>query len=137
MIRPDGGFKVGVSLPAKRGGRVLRYQAQLGALHSRNLRLKRRMITTSARLQGGKIVFSGRVVNAGRRLRGRIIVRLNARPRGCSTRYVRIGQARLRRDGRFVVKAAPLKGVELAVYRVSARLGRLRTFTLPQTIARR
>jgi len=94
-IRPDGGFKVGVALPAKRGGRTLRYQAQLGALRSRNLRLRRRMITTAARLQRGRIVFSGRVVN-GRRLRKGIIVRLDARPRGCGTRYVRIGQARLR-----------------------------------------
>ena len=137
VIRPDGGFKVGVSLPAKRGGRILRYQAQLGALRSRNVRLKRHMITTSARLTGGQIVFSGRVVNV-RRLSKRIVVQLSARPRGCGTRSVRIGQARLRRDGRFVVKAAPLKGVDLAVYRVSARLrARVRTFTLPQTIARR
>jgi hypothetical protein len=136
-IRPDGGFRVGVTLPAKRGGRTLRYQAQIGALRSRHLRLQRRMMTTSARLQGGRIVFSGRVVNPSR-LRKRIIVRLAGRPRGCGTRYVRIGQSRLRRDGRFVVKAAPLKGVQLAVYRVSARLsGRSVTFTLPQTIARR
>jgi hypothetical protein len=136
-IRPDGGFKVGVALPAKRGGRTLRYQARLGALRSRNLRLRRRMITTSARLRGGRIVFSGRVVKTVR-LPKRTIVRLYARPRGCGTRYVRIGQARLRRDRRFVVKARPLAGVDLAVYRVSARLGaKLRSFTLPQTIARR
>lgn len=136
-IRPDGGFKVGVALPAKRGGRTLRYQAQLGVLRSRNLRLRRRMITTAARLQRGRIVFSGRVVNS-RRLRKGIIVRLDARPRGCGTRYVRIGQARLRRDGRFVIKVAPLKGAELAVYRASASLRRnARTFSLPQTIARR
>jgi hypothetical protein len=134
-IRTDGGFKVGVALPAKRGGRTLRYQAQLGALRSRNLRLRRRMITTAARLQRGRIVFLGRVVNS-RRLRG-IIVRLDARPRGCGTRYVRIGHARLRRDGRFVVKAAPLRGVDLAVYRASASLrADARTFSLPQTIAR-
>jgi len=136
-IRPDGGFKVGVALPAKRGGRTLRYQAQLGVLRSRNLRLRRRMITTAARLQRGRIVFSGRAVN-GRRLRKGIIVRLDARPRGCGTRYVRIGQARLRLDGRFVIKVAPLKGVDLAVYRASASLRRnARTFSLPQTIARR
>lgn len=136
-IGPDGAFKVGVSLPATRGGRVLRYQAQLGALRSRNLRLRRRMITTAAGLQGGRIVFSGRVVNVGR-LRRSTLISMYARPRGCGTRYVRIGRARLRRDGRFVVKAAPLSGVEVAVYRVTARLpGRGRSFTLPQTIARR
>ena len=63
---------------------------------------------------------------------------MDARPRGCDTRYVRIAQARLRRGGRFVVKAPPLDGVQIAVYRVTSRLSGLgRSFTLPQTIARR
>jgi len=116
---------------------TLRYQAQLGALRSRNLRLRRRMISTAARLLGRRIVFSGQVVKKGR-LPKRVVVSLYARPRGCNTRYVRIGQARLRRDRRFVVKAPPLAGVDLAVYRVTARLGgNNRSFTLPQTIARR
>jgi hypothetical protein len=133
-IRADGSFSTSIPVPAKRGGRVLRYQARIGLLSSRNLRLRRRMITTSARLSGGRIVLRGRVTNV-RRLRKRPVVDLYARPRGCGKRYVRVGRARLRRDGRFTVSAPPLKGVGVAVYRASTRLPGGRSFTLPQTIA--
>ena len=137
IIASDGSFKVRAALPALRGGRVLRYQARIGALTSRNLRLKRRMVTTSARLRRGRVVIRGRVVNAGK-LRRRPVVELFARERGCGKVYRRVGRARLRRDGRFAVSARPLAGVDVAVYRVSARLpGRGRSYTLPQTIARR
>ena len=136
-IRPDGTFAVRVRVPASRGGRVLRYQAQLGTLRSRNLRLKRRMVTTSARLQGGRIVVAGRVAGAPR-TGTRPLVRLLARPRGCGTRSTQIGRARLRRDGSFRVSGAPLPGVDVAVYQARTKLrGQIVTFTLPQAIARR
>jgi hypothetical protein len=136
-ISRDGTFVKSVPVPAQRGGRTLRYQARIGALRSRNLRLRRRMVTTSAGLKGGKVVLRGRVTGAGR-LRARPVVDLFARPRGCGTRYVRVGRARLRRDGRFTVSAPPLQGAAIAVYRATARLPhRGKTFSLPQTIARR
>lgn len=94
------------------------------------------MITTSARLSGGRVVLRGRVTNV-RRLRRPPVAYLSARPRGCDKQYVRIGRARLRRDGAFTVSAPPLKGVRVAVYRASTRLRGGRSFTLPQTIARR
>ena len=57
--------------------------------------------------------------------------------RGFGTRYVRVGRARLRRDGRFTVGAPPLQGASIAVYRATARLPhRGKTYSLPQTIAR-
>lgn len=133
-IRSDGSFSTSVPVPAKRGGRVLRYQARIGLLTSRNLRLRRRMITTSARLSGRRVVLRGRVTNV-RRLRKPPVVDLYARPRGCGKQYVRVGRARLRRDGGFTVSAKPLKGVRVAVYRASTRLPGGRSFTLPQTIA--
>jgi hypothetical protein len=138
VIASDGTFKVRVALPALRGGRVLRYQARLGVLKSGNLRLKRRMVTTSAALRGGRIVIRGRVVNARKAVRRRPVVMLLARDRGCGkTAYRRVGRARLRRDGRFEVSAAPLAGVDVAVYRASTRLRGLgRSYSLPQTIAR-
>lgn len=137
VIASDGTFKVRAALPARRGGRVLRYQARIGVLRSRNLRLQRRMVTTSAGLSGGRVVIRGRVVNAGKPRR-RAIVELVARERGCGKTERRIGRARLRRDGRFTVSARPLQGVDVAVYRVRARLpGFGRSYTLPQTIARR
>jgi hypothetical protein len=135
-IRPDGRFSTSVPVPAQRGGRVLRYQARIGLLSSRNLRLRRRMITSSARLSRGKIVLRGRVTNV-RKLRKRTVVDLYARPRGCGKQYVRVGRAHLRRDGGFTVSARPLKGVRVAVYRASTRLPGGRSFTLPQTIAGR
>lgn len=134
VIAAGGSFKVRSALPAQRGGRVLRYQARIGVLRSRNLRLARRMVTTSAGLRRGRIVIHGRVVNAGKRRRA-VVVELFGRERGCGTTYRRIGRARLRRDGRFSVSARPLAGVDVAVYRVSARLPALgRSYTLPQTI---
>ena len=137
-IAADGTFKVRATPPAQRGGRVLRYQARIGVLKSRNLRLKRRMVTTSARLSRGRIVIRGRVVNAARAVRRRPVVELFARERGCGKTYRRVGRAHIRRNGRFSVSARPLAGVDIAVYRVSARLRGLgRSYSLPQTIARR
>jgi hypothetical protein len=135
-IRPDGTIRLRVPIPSNRGGRVLRYQAQLGRLHSRTVRLKRRMITTSAKLQNGRIVIKGRVVGAPKHKRP--LVRLIARPRGCGTRRTQIGRARLHRDGSFRVSGKPLAGVDIAVYQARARLHRKdTTFSLPQTIASR
>jgi hypothetical protein len=135
-IGQDGAFAKRVALPQQRGGRVLRYQARLGALRSRNVRLRRRLITTSAKLQRGRIVIAGRLVGARRGAQP--LVRLLARKRGCRTRATQIGRARLHRDGSFRVSGAPLPGVDVAVYQVRTRLrGRNTTFSLPQTIARR
>ena len=137
VVARDGTFKVRVALPARRGGRVLRYQARIGALRSRNLRLQRKMVTTSAGLRGGRVVIRGRVLDA-RAARRHPLVTLFARERGCGTSYRRVGRARVRGQGRFTVSARPLAGVGVAVYRVSMRLsGRGRSYTLPQTIARR
>jgi hypothetical protein len=136
-IQRDGTVRVRVPIPSKRGGRVLRYQAQLGRLRSRNVRLKRKMITTSAKLQNGKIVIKGRVVGAPKR-GTRPLVRLLARKRGCGTRNTQIGRARLRSDGTFRVSGPPLAGVDVAVYQARTRLHRKNTtYSLPQTIARR
>jgi hypothetical protein len=136
-IRPDGTVRVRIAIPKLRGGRVLRYQEQLGALRSRNVRLRRRMITTSAKLVKGKIVITGRVTGKPRR-GTRPLVRLFARPRGCGTHKTQIGRARLHRDGSFRVSGKPLPGVDVAVYQARARLrGKNTTFSLPQTIASR
>jgi hypothetical protein len=136
-IGADGAFGTRVRVPPMRGGRVLRYQAKLGTLQSRNLRLKRRMVLRSARLRGGRIVLSGRISGAPRR-GTRPLVRLLARPRGCATQRVQVGRARLRRDGSFRVSGLPLPGVDVAVYQARAKLrGRGVTFSLPQTIAGR
>jgi len=137
-IRSDGSFRLRVRVPSSRGGRVLRYQARLGLLRSGDIRLGRRMLTTSARLRSGRIVFKGRVVPAPRR-GTRAIVRLLARAGACGTgRRIQIGRARSHRDGSFRVSGRPLKGVEIAVYEARTRLrGRKVSFTLPQTIARR
>jgi hypothetical protein len=135
-IQGDGSFRTSVPVPSQRGGRILRYQAKLGLLHSRTIRLRRRMITTSAGLRDARIVLRGRVTNV-RRLRRAPVVDLYARPRGCAKQYVRVGRARLRRNGAFTVSAPPLQGVSVAVYRATTRLPGGRTFTLPQTIAGR
>jgi hypothetical protein len=136
-IRPDGTVRVRVPIPSARGGRVLRYQAQLGRLRSRNVRLKRKMITTSAKLQNGRIVISGRIIGAPKRGK-RPLVRLLARKRGCGTRATQVGRARLHSDGTFRVSGKPLPGVDIAVYQARTRLhGKSTTFSLPQTIARR
>jgi hypothetical protein len=136
-IRSDGTIRVRIAIPKLRGGRVLRYQAQLGALHSRNVRLRRRMITTSAKLVKGRIVIAGRVTGKLRR-GARPLVRLFGRPRGCGTHKTQIGRARLHRDGTFRVSGKPLPGVDVAVYQARTQLrGKHTTFSLPQTIARR
>lgn len=136
-IQRDGAIGLRVPIPQKRGGRILRYQMQLGRLRSRNVRLKRRMITTSAKLQNGRIVIKGRVTGA-RTLGSQPLVRLLARRRGCGTRSTQIGRARLNRDGTFRVSGPPLAGVAVAVYQARVVLGgKRRTFSLPQTIARR
>jgi hypothetical protein len=136
-IRPDGSIGLLVAIPKQRGGRVLRYQMQLGRLRSRSVRLKRRMITTSAKLQHGRILIKGRVTGARKR-GARPLVRLLARPRGCGTRRTQIGRARLHGDGSFRVSGPPLAGVAVAVYQARVNLGgKHTTFSLPQTIARR
>jgi Bacterial Ig domain len=136
-IGADATFGVRVPVPTQRGGRVLRYQAKLGTLQSRNVRLKRRMVLRSARLRSGRIVLSGKVSGAPRR-GTRPVVRLLARARGCGTRLVQVGRARLHRDGSFRVSGRPLPGVDVAVYQARTKVrGRGVTFSLPQTIARR
>jgi len=65
-------------------------------------------------------------------------VRLIARARGCGTRRIQIGRTRLRSDGGFSVSGKPLPDVDVAVHQARTRLpGRIVTFSLPQTIARR
>jgi hypothetical protein len=136
-IATDATFGTRIPVPAQRGGRVLRYQAKLGTLQSRNVRLNRRLVLRSARLRSGRIVLTGKVSGAPRR-GTRPLIRLLARPRGCGTKRVQVGRARLRRDGSFRVSGSPLPGVDVAVYQARVKLrGRGVSFSLPQTIARR
>jgi Big-like domain-containing protein len=136
-IGADATFGTRIPVPTQRGGRVLRYQAKLGTLQSRNVRLNRRLVLRSARLRSGRVVLTGKVSGAPRR-GTRPLVRLLARPRGCGTRRIQVGRARLRRDGTFRVSGAPLPGVDVAVYQARVKLrGRTTTFSLPQTITRR
>jgi hypothetical protein len=137
-IRPDGTFAVRVRVPARRGGRVLRYRAAIGRLGSRNVRLRRRMVTRTARVVRGRVVLKGRVVADAPRHGRRPLVVLSARPRGCKTRSTRIGRARLHGDGTFRVSGRPLPGGDVSIYRARVRLRRgLVTYTLPQGVARR
>jgi len=90
------------------------------------------MLIPSARLRDGVVVLTGRVV--GRRPRSRPFVELAGRRHGCSD-WVRIGQARLRRDGTFSVSAPAFTDVDIAVYRARVRLAPNRvSVTLPRVI---
>ena len=136
-IATDGTFATRARAPRRKDRKRARYQAVLGRSKSLNLKLDRRVITSTARVSRGKVVFSGRVV--GRRLKKRPMVELLARRQGCSNAgFVRVARARLGRDGRFKVTAGLLDDVDIAVYRVrtQARTGRrsVRTFSLPRPV---
>jgi hypothetical protein len=131
-VRADGTFSTTAAGPRGRAARTARYQARLGTLRSLNLKLARRMLTTSAKLRSGEVVVAGRVT--GRRPRTRPFVELYGRRKGCTT-WIRLSRARLRADGTFKVSAPPFTDVDIAVYRARVRLSAGReTVTLPRVI---
>jgi hypothetical protein len=131
-VGPDGTFAGSLPLPTPRASRTIRYSALLDRRFSRALRLTRRMSVTAARATAGQVVLAGRVRGARGR---RPVVTLLGLTGGCNRRrYVAVGRARLRRDGTFVVAAAPFPGLAIALYRARTTFPGGRTFTLPQAI---
>ena len=59
----------------------------------------------------------------------------SGRTGGCNNRkFVVVGRARLRPDGRFRVTAKPFPGLAIAIYRARTAIPGGRTFTLPQAV---
>jgi hypothetical protein len=102
--------------PAGRGARI-RYRAFLAGDASRALKLSRRMLITSTRLDGSQLVIAGRIVAPlARPPRAISIWKL-----GACARKQRVGTLRPRRDGRYVARLPAPAGP--ALYRLQTSVG--------------
>jgi hypothetical protein len=132
VVASDGSFAARVRAPSARKARTIRYQARLDRRRSPALKLARHMSVTTARATGGAVVIAGRVTGSRRK---RPVVELLGRTGGCNKRkFVVVGRARLRPDGRFRVTAKPFPGLAIAIYRARTAIPGGRTFTLPQAV---
>jgi hypothetical protein len=112
-----GQFKVTVRGPARRIAKRARYRAKVGKRRSTVLKLFQQMATTSVKLSGGQITVRGKIKRSLVGRRNRVVVK-----RLLCGRYKRLGSARPKRNGRYVVKfKAPLQA-DVALYRAEARI---------------
>jgi hypothetical protein len=141
LVGADGRFATTAPLPPRRqrGSNRARYEARIGDVRSKSLKLTRRMIVTSIRSAAGKVTVSGRVLGplATRRADRAIVLERRVT---CS-RLERAGVTQPRRDGRFKITVAKPATAAGAVYRlrtkVPVRAGSPRlsgTFTLPRAV---
>ena len=132
VVASDGSFAARVRAPSAGKARTIRYQAHLDRRRSPALKLARHMSVTTARATSGAVVIGGRVTGSRRK---RPVVELLGRTGGCNNRkFVVVGRARLRPDGRFRVTAKPFPGLAIAIYRARTAIPGGRTFTLPQAV---
>ncbi len=132
-VRADGGFSAYAALPPRRlrTSSRTRYQARIGGIRSRALKLARRSYLTSAVLRGATVRLRGRVTGAFRR---GTAVTIRQRTT-CASEAV-VGRARLRRDGSWsaTVPAPRPAQRDVAVYRAVTTVlegsRSRRTFTL-------
>jgi hypothetical protein len=139
-VRPDGNFSTSAPLPALRlrASNDARYQAAIGGERSLALKLRRRMVISSARSADGWVTLSGRVATPLGRPIAAIVV---TRRLSCKNSEV-VRRIRPRSDGRFSVSVQAPEGQLAAVYRLSTRVRRTSTnpktfptFTLPRAIS--
>lgn len=139
-VRPAGNFSASAPLPARRlrASNDARYQAAIGGERSLALKLRRRMVISSARSADGWVTLSGRVVAP----LGRPIAAIVVTRRVSCKRSEVVRRIRPRSDGRFSVSVEAPGGQLAAVYRLSTHVRRTTrnartypTFTLPRAIS--
>jgi hypothetical protein len=138
-VRRDGTFTTTAPLPRRtlRATNRARYQARVGREQSLRLKLQRRMIVRSLRVERGKVRISGRVTRPLAAPARTIEVR---RRESCK-KWVLVKRIRPRRDGTFSTTVAAPSGKLAATYRFATRVRKTRrnpktfpTFTLPRHV---
>jgi hypothetical protein len=123
-VAPDGSFAATVRPPSKAQRSTVRYQAAIGTVRSPALKLERKLRITGR--QGLKV--TGRIDVPRRLLPKRITF---YRKLTCTQQKV-FTTVKVRRNGTFTVTLArPVAPEAYALFRVSAKLGKGRTYTLP------
>lgn len=139
-VSPAGSFSASAALPARRlrATNGARYQAQIGSERSLALKLRRRMVISAARSDGGKVILSGRVSAPLGQPVAQIVV---SRRVSCRSSEV-VRRVKPGRDGRFRISVDAPEGELAAVYRLSTRVRKTTanrktfpTFTLPRAIS--
>ena len=140
-VQPDGSFSASAPLPAAklRNSNKARYQAQIGAQRSLNLKLARRLLVTSVKAAGGMVTIKGRVVGPlAASAKDRVIALQQVL--ACS-KTKRIATLKPRANGSFAVTVPAPVGQRAAVYRLSTRVREstrakrlTETFTLPRAV---
>ena len=140
-VQPDGSFSASAPLPAAklRNSNKARYQAQIGAQRSLNLKLARRLLVTSVKAAGGMVTIKGRVVGPlAASAKDRVIALQQVL--ACS-KTKRIAVLKPRANGSFAVTVPAPAGQRAAVYRLSTRVREstrakrlTETFTLPRAV---
>lgn len=125
-VSAKGGFATTVALPKKSLRKTIKYQATVGKKKSRALRLERKLLITK---------------RSGLTVSGRITAPKSVRPKTvtfyqqltCVKRKV-FATAKVSKSGTFKVKlAGPVAPEPYGLFRVSAKLKRGKTYTLPIT----
>ena len=141
VVGADGRFAATAPLPPKRlrASNAARYEARIGTVRSKSLKLARRMVVTAIRAAGGKVTVSGRVIGPlAKRKADRAIV---LERRVTCSKLERAGVTQPRRDGGFTITVPAPAGGAGAVYRLRTKVPLRRgspkvsgTFTLPRTV---
>ena len=139
-VRPDGTFSGTAPMPARhvRYTNRARYQASIGSERSLDLKLARRMVWSSLRSSGGKVILKGRVT----RPFDRPMPLITVKRRVSCKEYQTVKRFRPRSDGRFTVSVAAPPKTQAATYRLQTFVrkysdipsSRFHTFTLPRTV---
>lgn len=124
-VASDGSFAKDVSLPAKSVRSTIRYSAKVAGKASRALKLERKLVITKR----NGLTINGRITAS----------RLSDLPKTVTfyrqltcTKRKAFATAKVSRTGTFTVKLArPVADEQYALFRVSAKVGNQRTFTLP------
>ncbi|MDO9354799.1 MAG: Calx-beta domain-containing protein [Solirubrobacteraceae bacterium] len=129
-VGADGAFSATVPAPSAAARSTVRYSAGVAKVNSQALKLERRLVITK---------------RIGLTVRGRLVgFRAAQLPRKVTfyrqltcTKTKVFASAKVAADGRFQVKLArPAQGELYALFRVTAKAGALKTFTLPIAVRR-
>lgn len=138
-VGADGSFDTTAALPPAsiRETDLARYQAQLGAERSSNLKLRRRFVLESLTAKKGKVTFAGHLVAP----LGRPIQPIELRRRISCTETRLVTRFKPNRSGRFRITVKAPRNVGTAVYTMKTLVrssvggsGLFETYMLPRAI---
>ena len=136
-VAGDGSFNATVKAPRRSQRGSARYEAAIGSVRSRAVKLARRAAITSAAVRGGRVTLSGQIVRPLARPVAPVVI---TRQVGCG-RSAAVARVRPRSNGSFRVTVPAPSGVRAAIFRVGTEVRRTassrsvsNTFSLPMPV---